>query len=140
MLLLEDFAKGQDPVRRERSRAYLPRVIERISGRENCEASSAQHVVSKGNARTLRVHDYRGAQGGKKLAKLSVRRKRTSKTRLIAPVSSDSRQPSRQEDYLVNSSARSETSKEKILMKTLGLALITILLLLFGPTCPTQAQ
>jgi hypothetical protein len=25
------------------------------------------------------VHDYRGAQGGKKLAKLSVRHKRTSK-------------------------------------------------------------
>jgi hypothetical protein len=86
------------------------------------------------------VHDYRGAQGGKKLAKLSVRRKRTSKTRLTAPVSGDSRQASRPEDYLVNSSAKSETSKEKILKKTLGLALIRILLLLFSPICPTQAQ
>jgi hypothetical protein len=80
MLLLEDLAKGQDPVRRERSRTDSPRVIERISERENCEArNSAQHVVSKGNARSLRVHDYRGAQGGKKLAKLSVHHKRNSK-------------------------------------------------------------
>jgi hypothetical protein len=63
-----------------RSRADSPRVIERLSERENREASnSVQHVVSKGNARSLRVHDYRGAQGGKKLAKLSVRHKRTSK-------------------------------------------------------------
>src|SRR5271156_1664393 len=75
---------GPEQTRHESSNAYR---------RENCEASnSAQHVVSKGNARSLRVHDYRGAQGAKKLAKLSVRHKRNSKRGYSLPVSSDSRQ------------------------------------------------
>jgi Cu/Ag efflux protein CusF len=95
--------------------------------------------VLKGDARTLRVHDYRGAQGGKKLAKLSVRRKRTSKRgeSILSQVTVD--KPSRPEDDPVTG-VPSLKFKKMITMKTLSLALITILLLLFGSICPTQAQ
>lgn len=44
----------------------------------------AQHIVSKGNAGTLRVHDYRGGQGDKELAKLSVRSKKNQQKGFIS--------------------------------------------------------
>ena len=55
--------------------SYRTHPEERKLGATN----SAQHVVSKGNARSPRLHDYLGGQGRKKLAKLSVHYKRTSK-------------------------------------------------------------
>ena len=73
---------------------------------------SKQRSARRVNARTLRVHDYRGAQGGKKLAKLSVRRKRNSKRghSLLSQVTVGT--PSRQEDNLVHTVPGPENLKE----------------------------
>ena len=80
MLHFGRFREGPGPGAERAVPSRLATSQRTHSGEKNCDASnSAQHVVSKGNARSLRVHDYRGAQGGKKLAKLSVRHKRNSK-------------------------------------------------------------